>query len=234
MSIPLFFAMTKQELSANSTLPEKVAWMSCHFSAGGVGLADVPDNLPPKSMLILNDRLAYRNHDAELITAQIQDLVHRFQCSHVLLDFERSATVPVQNMVKLLVEQLPCPVGVPPDYARGLDCPVFLPPIPPQLLAEEVLAPFQNREIWLEVALDGTAGIVTEAGCSFTAVPYSELRVPNHQSQELRCHYHIDIQQEHIQFSFYRTPEDILPLLDKVEPLGVTLAVGLYQELFQP
>ena len=229
MSIPLFFAMTEQEI-ASAPHPERIAWMSCHFSAVNHGLAHIPSNFPSGVMLILDDRIPFRSHDESYICTQLQDLVQRFQCTHLLLDFQRHATAPLQQLVKRLERQLPCPIAAPPEYAQKLDCPVFLPPIPPLLPAEEYLKPFGHREIWLELALDGAKGTVTTEGCRFTAIPHPQPHISGHFSRDLGCHYHIEVQPEEIRFSFYRTREDALSLLDKAGQFGVTLAVGLYQE----
>ena len=47
----------------------------------------------------------------------------------------------------------------------------------------------------------------------------------------LHCHYHIKTFDDHIDFTLWRTREDLTNLLREAETLGVTLAVGLWQEL---
>lgn len=231
MSIPLFYAMSKTEIRDNFSLPDQIAWMSCHFSAGGTALADVPGTLPSGSILILDDRIPFRNHDTSMICNQMWDAVKRLSCSGVLLDFQRPPTVPLLEFVGQLIKQLPCPVGVPASYSPDWNCPVFLPPVPPQVLVAEYLKPFHNREIWLEVALDGATATIVKDGCSFSSVPFPKQYSSSHYSPELHCHYHIDTNYEQVQFSFFRTKDDVLALYEKAGKLGAALAIGLCQEL---
>ena len=49
--------------------------------------------------------------------------------------------------------------------------------------------------------------------------------------EKLLCHYGIEFAEGFVRFSLLRTPEDLGLLLKKAEELGVTAAVGLYQEL---
>lgn len=231
MSIPLFLAMTGEEIREATPLPPRIAWFSCHFSAHGAGLTGIPGMVPAGSMLILDDRIPVRGHDAALVAAHLEEIVKKWDLRHVLLDFERPATPEVSEIVRKVIQQLPCPVGVSKDYACDLDCPVFLPPVPPHLPVEEYLSPWKSREIWLEMALDGSNATITSDGCKITPVPFPEPEDPSHYSQELHSHYHITTDPERIQFAIHRTPQDLSDLLDAAERSGVTLAVGLYQEL---
>lgn len=233
MSIPLFFAMTDQEIHQCSSMPGRTAWMACHFASGGAGLANTPSHLPPNSMLILDDRIPFQQHNTQLICKQIQDLVHRLEISCVLLDFERPPADAIKAMARDLVRCLSCPVGVPPGYAQNLDCAVFLPPVPPHISPEEYLRPYGDREIWLEMALDGSVATITEKGCVCTSMPFPERPSCSHYEPELLSHYQIQIESGQIRFSFHRTETDLEILHNEVEKLGVTTAIGLYQELFR-
>ena len=231
MSIPLFLAMTGQEIHQNPSLPEKIAWMSCHFSAGDAGISHIPDNMPRNSMLILDDRIPYQGHNSAMVCAHLLDTVNRHRCSHVLLDFERPPTAATLPLVRQICETMPCPVGIPIDYANDLDCPIFVPPVPPHLTLHAYLTPWKNREIWLEVALDGSLATITDKGCQFTPVPYPMPEEPMHHCTELCCHYHTAVSPEQIQFSYFRTSEDLIDLQNHAAKYGVTLSIGLYQEL---
>lgn len=231
MSIPLFLAMTEQDIRQAPELPKDIAWMACHFPVGDAVLSSVPRTLPLGSMLILDDRVPYSKQNSDMICAHMKDMVTRWQCRHVLLDLERPPTEPMLQLVKDLVQQLPCPVGVPKDYAQNLDCPVFLPPIPPHMLPRDYLSPFYGREIWLEVALDGSLASVTPEGCTFTPVPFPELHASVHHCPQLHSHYHIEAKPAQVDFHLFRTSSDIPSLLDDALASGVALAIGLFQEL---
>ena len=231
MSIPLFLAMTDQEIRQTPSLPEKTAWMSCHFLAGGTGISHLPTDLPHGSMLILDDRIPFRGHDPALICAHLKEILWKFRCSHMLLDFERPPTAVTLQFARQLSAQLPCPVGVPKDYAKDLPCPVFLPPVPPHLALETYLAPWTGREIWLEAALDGSAAAITDKGCRFSPVPFPVPGEPMHRCAELHCHYHTAVSSDEIVFSFFRTRQDLADLQTHAKEYGVTLTIGLYQEL---
>jgi hypothetical protein len=231
MSIPLFLAMTGEEIHENGVLPPKIAWMACHFSAGGARLTGIPQRLPTGSMLILDDRIPIRGHDATLVAAHLLEIIEQQHCSHVLLDFERPPSAEAMDIVKEIIRQLPCPVGVSPSHVQNLNCPIFVPPVPSHQTAEAYLSQWNGREIWLEAALDGSTATVTTDGCQFTYAPFPKPEEPSHHSEELHSHYHIVANKEQITFSFHRTPHDLTELLNNAEQSGVTLAVGLYQEL---
>lgn len=231
MSIPLFLAMTSQEIRENICQTGKIAYMACHFSPKGSGVTNLPENMPPTAMLILDDRIPYGGQSAEQLIAGLRASVERLGCQYVLLDFERPATKQLQELSAAVANELPCPVAMPPEYARALDCPLFLPSIPPYILPEDYLSPYKNREIWLEAALDGALATVTAEGCQVTAVPYPETAIPLHHSRELRCHYHMDITDKAARVTFLRSAEDIGPLLEAAEQYGAALAIGLHQEL---
>lgn len=224
MAIELFLAMTAAEFAGNTPLPPKIAWMACHFSPYGTGLSNLPRNLPEGAMVILNDRTPVCGHDPERIAEQLLEL----NCSSLLLDFQRPDEPETAAIVKKIVDALPCPVAVSECYAADLDCPIFLPPIPPHIPPEENLAPWQSREIWLEAALDTVQLTITSAGCkTATAEPPEALP---HQDSRLFCHYHIHVTPNEIRFTLHRTEDDLQALL-AAGNLGITRAVGLFQEL---
>ncbi len=231
MSIPLFLAMTGEDIQNNGALPTQTAWMACHFSFSGNGLTGIPNHLPEGSMLILDDRIPANGHDPSMIAAHLIEVTEKHRCSHILLDMERPPTPETEQIIRHILRRATCPVGVAGNHAYNSDCPVFLPSVPPHLTVEAYLSPWSGREIWLELALDGSNATVTPDGCTITPIPYPEPKIPSHHSEELHSHYHIDANENQILFSFYRTQEDLSGLLTGAEHLGVTLAVGLYQEL---
>ena len=81
MAITPFLAMTATEMYRNTSLPEKTAWMACHFSPYGLGLSNLPKELPPGSLLIVDDITPPHGHDPVFIAEQLIGCVDQFQCS---------------------------------------------------------------------------------------------------------------------------------------------------------
>lgn len=231
MAIDRYLAMTGAEIGTNSVLPPKVAYMACHFSPYGTGLANLPAHLPPGSMLILNDRTPIRGHDPQRIAGQLEECIRSQQCPALLLDFQRPGEAETAALAAFLVSTLPCPVGVSESYAQGLECPVFLPPVPPDTRLSNHLNSWKGREIWLDISAEGTTVTLTPEGAC--TAPLSPQDVPRQGRPEktLRCHYTIDISEDAAVFTLFRTPDDLEAMLADAQSQGVTTAVGLWQEL---
>lgn len=230
MALPLYLAMTAAEMRANKAIPDNLGYMACHFSPYGTGLSNCPKALPEGAMLIVNDRTPICAHDKRLITNQLVELVQAFQCGCVLLDFQRGGVDETGALVRDIVGALPCPVGVSECYAEGVECPVFLPPVPSDVPVAEYLQPWAGREVWLEAALDGEVITLTEDGSSTAPLPPGQHPEGGHRDGKLHCHYHIHID-ENAKFTLFRTQEDLEALLAEAEVLGTTRTVGLWQEL---
>ena len=225
MALPLYLAQTAAEMAGNP-LPGSLAYLACHFSPGGTGLSNLPEALPAGAMLILDDSTPMDGHDPEKIVKQLSAQVKLWQCEAVLLDFQRSGLAAQAELAKLLAGSLPCSVGVSELYAKGLSCPVFLPPVPLDRPLAEYLAPWKGREVWLEAALDGVILTLTEQGC--TAAPLFDFPGDGLQDERLHCHYTVEAPAT---FRLWRTREDLHTLLEDAQLLGITKAVGLWQEL---
>ena len=228
MVLPLYLAQTPLEMAGNP-LPEHAAWMACHFSSGAAGLSNLPETLPAGSLLILDDSIPMANHDPQLIARQLADTIRQQGCEALLLDFQRRDVPGQQAVAGLLAASLSCPVGVSEVSARELSCPVFLPPVPPDMLPADHLAPWQGREIWLEAALDGITLTLTDSGCS--AAPLFDFPEEGLSDEPLRCHYAIETSENAAIFRLWRTRADLSRLLSAAEALGVRKAIGLWQEL---
>ena len=63
MAITPFLAMTAAEMRNISVCPPKIAWMACHFSPYGLGLSNMPKDLPSNSLLIVDDYTPPSGHD---------------------------------------------------------------------------------------------------------------------------------------------------------------------------
>lgn len=231
MAFPITYALTGAEFAVCDRLPEHCAWMACHYSCYGTGLSNQPEHLPAGSMLIVNDRTPPDRHDPGLIVRQLQQMAEQFQAEKILLDFQRRDIKENALVAKAVAEALPCPVGVSSDYARELDCCVFLPPPPLHIPLPDYLQPWQGREIWLEAALTSQVITVTPAGSVIDFLPFAPEIAEGFDEKTLHCRYRIEANTERGIFTLTRTKEHLLALLQEAETLGVTLSVGLYQEL---
>ena len=230
MEIPVYLAMTAAEFRTDPVLPPHPAWLSCLFSPYGRGLSNVPKQLPPGSLLILSDRTPPCGHDPELIFDTLSEVTSNLSCSGLLLDFERPGSDEAASIAKRLTA-LPCPVAVSALYARGLDCPVFIPPLPPSEPPEPHIAPWAGREIWLEISAQAQFITVTESGSTIQDCTIPPL-LP-HKDQNLICHYATNVQDNAITFSLTRTMEDILELFTAHPSHSISCVVGLHQDFIQ-
>lgn len=229
MEIPVYLAMTAAEFRTCHSLPPHPAWLSCLFSPYGRGLSNIPKQLPSDSLLILSDRTPPCGHDPELILQTLSEAIPHLSCSGLLLDFERPGNPETFEIAKALTT-LPCPVAVSAPYAKELDCPVFIPPLPPSEFLKPHIAPWKGREIWLELSTHGQTVTVTKSGTSFQncapppALPYED--------KNLTCHYAMDIQEDAAIFTIHRTTSDLAKILSHSKFHNITRFVGLYQELY--
>lgn len=229
MGLPIYLAMTAWEMS-HLQKPEHCGWMACHFSAYGSGLSNIPTQLPPNSLLILNDRMPPAGHDPELITRQVCQTVEELHCCGVLLDLQRPYCLETAKIAAAICAGVPCPVAVTSEYVRDCDCGVFLPPVPPYRTLTEHITPWKGRQLWLEIDTGQYTMELTEQGCKI--FPGAELgSSPIHQDTDLHCHYSIRQEQDRAVFSLTRTTEDLQALLEEAQQLEIFLCTGLYQEL---
>lgn len=229
MVLPLYLAMTAAEMGTNTVYPDFCGFMACHFSTYGSGLSNLPHFLPEGSMLILNDRIPWEGHDPKRITEQLRSAVETLNCESVLLDFQRPPVDGVVELIPRLTDALSCPVAVSHLYAGNVTNPVFLPPVPPDIPLKEHLAPWPDREIWLEAALDGCIITLTKQGSTISPLPYPASE-SGHKSEILHCHYTMKVFADRAIFTLFRTREDLAELLEDAQTLGITRAIGLWQE----
>lgn len=227
MPLPIYLAMTAAEFRKNPEISAKMAWMACHFSPYGTGLSNCPAELPEGSMLIVNDRTPIYGHDPQRIAHQLLDLTAQLGCSRVLLDLQRPADPLAKDVVQAVLQALPCPVGVSEGYAADLDCPIFLPPIPLLENPDNYLAPWRNREVWLELAWDAACYTVTKTGCETSPCP--PLGAYPHEDGLLCCRYRIEIGNDRVFFHVRRNSNALIEKLKSMR--NITCLVGLYQEL---
>lgn len=231
MAIKRYLAMTAAEIEGNPAVPFPIGWMACQFSPYSQGLSNLPGTLPPGSLLILNDFTPMDGHDPSVVGAQLRQCADSLQCSGVLLDFQRPEIQETAELAAFLVSALPRPVAVSLCRAGELNCPVFLPPAPHHVPLRDYLAPWQDREVWLDLAPDGEIITLTEKGTVTAPLPPGPLPAHGHREPQLHCHYQIELSESQAVFTLWRTREDLEALLEEAEGLGVKTAVGLFQEL---
>lgn len=231
MDLRCYLAMTCAEFQAADILPPHIAWMACHFSSYGTGLSNVPTDMPPGSMLIVNDRIPVYKHDPQRILKQLYQCIEQFTISGVLLDFQRPNCPDTAHITQLLTSQLSCPIAVTAPYAADLSCAVFLPPPPLHVPLSSHIAPWSGREIWLEIAVENQCFSVTPAGSSYTLQPFQPLKDPCFSHNALHCKYQIEVNRNHAVFTLSRDPEMLGQLLKEADSLGIRIGFGLYQQL---
>jgi len=223
MATGRYLAMRWAEFAEENRIPEKYAWMVCPFSPEW----RTPPALPPGSLLILTDE----KPPAEMDQEQICQTVQAMDCAGVVLDFQKPKTKQTAAFATRLVSALPCPVAVSEGYAAELDCPVFLSPCPHHVPLQEHLAPWQGRELWLDLARDAETITLTKDGCSILPLPLGEIPEGGFADERLRCHYRAETGDDFARFTLWRTTEDVDALMEEAETLGIQTFVGLWQEL---
>ena len=223
-----FLAVTGSELKKMQ--PNRVAYMACRFSPSGVGLVNLPEELPPGSIILLDDSMQIDRHSPEIVTKQLCGLVEQFSPAGVLLDFQQPVTREAFDMAAAICKALPCPVAVTEDYARKLACAVFLSACPANAALEKYLEPWK-QEVYLEIAPGRMQIAITEDGASTFYLPAGETKSLGFYDEELCCHYKTEIFDNRVVFTLQRSREDLKKLMTQAQKLGVTAMVGLYQEL---
>lgn len=230
MAIDRFLAMTAAEIPLATGFSGPIAYLACHFSPYNRGLSNLPRELPRKSLLLVDDSTPIRGHDPQMIVQQLTDVASRQECRGILLDFQRTPTEEAHAMADFLCQHLSCPVAVSSPYAGPLNCAVCVPPPKCHVPLQEHLAPWQGREIWLELALDGEA--ITLSGEGALIRPLTPLpREDGFFDPPLNCRYRIQQEKDRALFTLWRTKDSLRSLEAAAEALGVTLTVGLWQEL---
>ena len=162
----VFLAVTAKEMEA--VLPQRTAYMACHFSAGGSGLSNMPQALPKGSILLLDDSMPVQGHDPETVVQQLKELADKFSVRAVLLDFQKPPTTESKEMVSCILRNCGCTAAATPAYAEE-GFPVFLPPPPPNKPLAEHLKPWKNG-VFLELYSEGLEVTVTKDGSRFTVL----------------------------------------------------------------
>lgn len=227
MAIELYLAQTAAEFASCSQKPAHMAWMACHFSPYATGITNLPPSLPEGALLILNDRTPVCGHDPKTVCKALLDTANRFRCCAILLDFQH----PGCEQIAKEAAKLPFSVAITEEYAKTLDCAVFLSAPALHKPLSEHIAPWKDRKIWLEAATDCTRISVTEKGAVICrADPPSDEVFPFY-DDTLHCKYRTEITDNSIHFTLRRDKKELYALLAEAETLGIDRAIGLYQQL---
>ncbi len=232
MAIRRYLAMTAAEIRENSENNANLAWMACHFSPYGQGLSNLPRTLPEGALLIVDDMTPIHGHDFAYISQQLTDCIEQLGCYGVLLDFQREGYEKSLELARYLAQALACPVGISSCYAEVENAAVFLPPVPCHIPLRNYLEPWKDQKIWLDLTFQGEILTVTDHGTHITPLPFPDLEETGFPEATLHCHYKSELREDAAIFTLWRTQENLQNLLEEAEDLGVTTAVGLYQELF--
>ena len=211
MVLPLYLAMSVPEMAAVPALSRHPAPMV---------LDRWPGTIPSGSMLVVTDRLP--PDPARIITE-----VRRLDCGSVLLDFEGE---PDKMVADALFEALPCPVAAPPAWARDSGCAVFLPSCPLHVPLEEYLRPWASREVWLDVTARQQTITVTAAGTRYGPAAPADRQEDGFPDETLLCRCATELSADAVRFTLFDTAETLEAKMKRAAALGVTRAVGLYQE----
>ncbi len=225
MAIDVYLGLTEGEFQKNTPLPRKIAWMACHFSPNSPGISNIPRRLPEGSLLILDDSAPIQGHEPERVREELTALLEAHRCSALLLDFQRPGA---EEMVRTLCKGLPCPVAVSSLYGALTRGPVLLPPVHPFRHLEAHIKPWTGRELWLELSPEGCEVRLDKKG-SYAGSWWPDGPLP-FRHEALKCHYRTEVQPGIAVFRGCRTVEDLNELLVEAKRLGVTAALGLWQE----
>ena len=231
MATSIYLAMRLAEFADYQPPPPNAAWMACPFSPEWEQFVCDPPALPPGAILILTDEVMPETPNFKDCSELICQVAQAMDCAGVVLDFQKPNTTQTAAFAARLVAALPCLVAVSEAYAAGLDCPVFLSPCPHHTPLTEHLAPWQGREVWLDLAVDAEILTLTPKGADIAPLPLSACPPEGHREERLHCHYSIETGDDFARFTLWRTKEDVDALMEEAETLGIQTFVGLWQEL---
>ena len=177
----------------------------------------------PGAMLILDDRVP-----GSLDPAHIASMV---QPESVLLDFEREPDADSVRIAEELSRALSCPVAAPPGFLKDPAHPVFLPPCPLHVPLAEYLHPWQNRNVWLDVTAQQQVITVTPDGTRYSTPAPADRQDGGWFDEVLLCRCTMETSKGEVCFTLFDTLETLKKKLEQAAALGVTRAVGLFQEL---
>lgn len=233
MFLPIYLAMTGQEIADFGAFSSTLGYMACHICPNGGGLSNMPVMLPENALLCINDSVAIIDPNEIAIVAQLRQLLDRYFLRGILLDFQRPDNPHSHRLIETILKNISCPVIVSHIYASQHNCPVLLPPLPLRTTLSSHLSSWSGREIWLELAPDRAVAIVRPDGCIIEQTDVIPTAGRHFADTSLLCHYCTQIKPDHIAFYIYRTADDLAMMQKQALQLGVCQFVGLWQQLQQ-
>ena len=220
MAIPVYLAMTPEEIQSVHKIPQNVAyWHSLDF----------PAQPSRDSLLVFTDEEEFRPSNAGIIAEDLVASAKSLHCRGILLDFQHENRHENSALVTEL-EARRYPFAASALYAENRNCAVFLPPVPLTATLADYIRPWQGREIWLELAMDGLRIAVTAQDSQEYYLSHASSLNKAHIDWKMHCHYSIETREDTAVFTLWRTKQDIEAMISEVSALPVRLAVGLWQE----
>ncbi len=234
MSIPMFLALTAEEFSQNPSLPCRPAWMSVHFSSKGPGLSNLPPQLPPGSMIILDDHIPWKDHSIESICKDLTEALLRAGVYGLLLDFERQPTEETTLLARAVTEcckELGVTLGAPANYIFDEDTALFVSPLPCNIPAESLKS---QRKLWLDISpvchcIKMSKDKAWESPATYPPRSKTE-KHEIHWDDTLLCSYFTESDDDTLKITLFRDTEDAWRLLKRLDPARVQLALGLWRD----
>lgn len=229
MPLRFYLAMTEAEIRNAPILPKHLAYMACHFSPYGTGLVNIPEKLPPGSILIVNDRVPVTHHNPGIIANQLSAAVRKLKAYGVLMDLQVSGNQQTAKIVEKVIHTLPCPVAVSEPYANDLSCPIFGAPAIYQPIADYIRGK-KGRPLWLETFEEAAILTVTPSDCKSEQCTVHTNG--NFYDETLQCRYTFNVEKGCVRFTLSRRVEESKAYLQTAQSLGIEVAIGLYQEFY--
>ncbi len=229
MVLPIYLAMTFAQVYSKKP-DHPIVWMGASFSSNHTGLSNLPEALPPSSVLLVDDRIIPEEHDPERIIEELLRCKEQTCFESIILDFQNPYNKPCVQMAEHIAQALPCSVAVTPPYKDLSHGPILLPPHPPDIPFDEYTEPYSGRELWLEVTTENTVLTLTESGCTVHTEQQDEFTEPMFTDEQLCCSYHIKVTENNAVFSLFHRIEDLEQLSKKYSHIGLKRMIGLYDD----
>lgn len=214
-----YLAVTEKEIG-NFSGP--VAWMACRFAQRQPGLENLPSQLPPGSLIMVDDLQPIFGHSPARVARQLESLCKKHRSAGIILDLQRKKTPQAMQMVKALLQIKEIPIALTPEYAREFSCPVLV-TVPIHLKLQQVVAPWKGREIWLDIPMGQVnlrQGKVTEEKSSHSG---------SYQWDRFLCCGYAKTGQD--AYTLCRTKAMLPKILDEAAKLGIAKALILASEI---
>ncbi|MBO7252480.1 MAG: hypothetical protein J6V25_07625 [Oscillospiraceae bacterium] len=230
MAMARYLAVTAAEMEENPQISAPAAILGPTFTQEPPGISSLPEHFPEGSVLMVSDLILPQPHIMNPICDALRQFVFSTGCQNLILDFQQPGKETAAALIHLLLQELPCSVIVSDLYAQELSCPVFLSPLPYCKKLTKHLAPWKNRDIWLDLSAQPEIVTLHEQGINTCIPEQFRQRMPCHEDAALFCHYTIAKTENSAEFTMWRTKADLEHLLTEAENCGIKAAVALFQE----